>query len=460
VPIKNCKPLPETGAHFKFAIQFFPECMKIQLSQDCVKQELTRLVNDLEVKITSENRIINAVAYVCLVAHENPKSNHYDILDKKFNSIFPKHTDPLCAALSFIEKSPMYGVNYFEIKNKKKVNLLLGVDCFGLSIYRPNNRVEPISAFSWSELNKVSYVDTKFAITFIKEKSKEFIFEAKSTRVCDEMIKIIMGNHKRFMQRAEESKCAAEIKEAEKALGEIFVHEKKRLETQKESQMKYETTVDEMIKSGVIDDEKTQKCIKFEIHLVEESFSKIKGEMEKQIKEAHMMAEEERALKLKAEQELKKLTQVAEEMKSKISAEEEDKQKMMFLEAQRSREEERKRLEIERLNKTVKEFELKHQEDLKRMAELQKRPPTLPHETVLPISNSSISFEEAKKNKNDEILKNIKKVGTLMNSRCTKADVVSEQVEKFAQEGNSRFKTLQMLRKNNTRARIDEFESL
>ena len=34
----------------------------------------------------------------------------------------------------------MYGVNYFEIQNKKKTHLLLGVDALGLNVYEKKDR--------------------------------------------------------------------------------------------------------------------------------------------------------------------------------------------------------------------------------------------------------------------------------------------------------------------------------
>lgn len=34
----------------------------------------------------------------------------------------------------------MYGVNYFEIQNKKKTQLLLGVDALGLNVYEKQDR--------------------------------------------------------------------------------------------------------------------------------------------------------------------------------------------------------------------------------------------------------------------------------------------------------------------------------
>lgn len=37
--------------------------------------------------------------------------------------------------LKVVQDLEMYGVTYFEIQNKKKTELLLGVDALGLNIY-------------------------------------------------------------------------------------------------------------------------------------------------------------------------------------------------------------------------------------------------------------------------------------------------------------------------------------
>jgi hypothetical protein len=42
--------------------------------------------------------------------------------------------------LKITQDLEMYGVNYFDIKNKKGTGLLLGVDALGLNIYEKEDR--------------------------------------------------------------------------------------------------------------------------------------------------------------------------------------------------------------------------------------------------------------------------------------------------------------------------------
>ena len=58
----------------------------------------------------------------------------------------------------------MYGVNYFEIKNKKGTELWLGVDALGLNIYEKDDRLTPKIGFPWSEIRNISFNDRKFVI--------------------------------------------------------------------------------------------------------------------------------------------------------------------------------------------------------------------------------------------------------------------------------------------------------
>ena len=58
----------------------------------------------------------------------------------------------------------MYGVNYFEIKNKKQTELWLGVDALGLNIYEKEDRLTPKIGFPWSEIRNISFNDRKFVI--------------------------------------------------------------------------------------------------------------------------------------------------------------------------------------------------------------------------------------------------------------------------------------------------------
>ena len=61
----------------------------------------------------------------------------------------------------------MYGVNYFDIKNKKGTDLWLGVDALGLNIYEKDDKLTPKIGFPWSEIRNISFNDRKFVIKVI-----------------------------------------------------------------------------------------------------------------------------------------------------------------------------------------------------------------------------------------------------------------------------------------------------
>ncbi len=57
-----------------------------------------------------------------------------------------------------------YGITYYEVKNKKGTELVLGVDALGLNVYAKNNRLNPQINFPWSEINIISYESKNFVI--------------------------------------------------------------------------------------------------------------------------------------------------------------------------------------------------------------------------------------------------------------------------------------------------------
>lgn len=48
--------------------------------------------------------------------------------------------DAMMEYLKIAQDLEMYGVNYFEIKNKKGTDLWLGVDALGLNIYEKDDK--------------------------------------------------------------------------------------------------------------------------------------------------------------------------------------------------------------------------------------------------------------------------------------------------------------------------------
>lgn len=55
-------------------------------------------------------------------------------------SIFGPREDAMLEYLKIAQDLEMYGVNYFDIKNKKGTELWLGVDALGLNIYEKEDK--------------------------------------------------------------------------------------------------------------------------------------------------------------------------------------------------------------------------------------------------------------------------------------------------------------------------------
>lgn len=103
--------------------------------------------------------------------------------------------------LKIAQDLDMYGVNYFEIKNKKGTELYLGVDALGLNIYEKADKLTPKVGFPWSEIRNISFNDKKFVIKPIDKKSSDFIFYAPRLRINKRILALCMGNHELYMRR-------------------------------------------------------------------------------------------------------------------------------------------------------------------------------------------------------------------------------------------------------------------
>lgn len=103
--------------------------------------------------------------------------------------------------LKIAQDLEMYGVNYFEIRNKKGSELYLGVDALGLNIYEKNDRLSPKVGFPWSEIRNISFNDKKFVIKPIDKKANDFVFYAPRLRINKRILALCMGNHELYMRR-------------------------------------------------------------------------------------------------------------------------------------------------------------------------------------------------------------------------------------------------------------------
>lgn len=103
--------------------------------------------------------------------------------------------------LKIAQDLEMYGVNYFQIKNKRNTDLWLGVNALGLNIYERDNKLSPKITFPWNEIKNISFKDKKFVIKPLDKKAPDFVFYAPKIRVNKLILELCVGNHELFMRR-------------------------------------------------------------------------------------------------------------------------------------------------------------------------------------------------------------------------------------------------------------------
>ncbi|CAH0548833.1 unnamed protein product [Brassicogethes aeneus] len=103
--------------------------------------------------------------------------------------------------LKIAQDLDMYGVNYFPILNKKETDLWLGVTSVGLNIYEKENKLQPKTTFTWSEIRHISFDDKKFIIKTVEKNASNFVFFSQKVRMNKLILDLCMGNHDLFMRR-------------------------------------------------------------------------------------------------------------------------------------------------------------------------------------------------------------------------------------------------------------------
>ncbi|XP_026085263.1 radixin-like isoform X2 [Carassius auratus] len=111
--------------------------------------------------------------------------------------------DAMLEYLKISQDLEMYGINYFDIKNKKGTDLWLGVDALGLYIYGKEERLTPKIGFPWSEISNVLFDDKKFIIKPTDRKAPDFVFCASHQCMNKHIVELCKGNHELYLQRRE-----------------------------------------------------------------------------------------------------------------------------------------------------------------------------------------------------------------------------------------------------------------
>lgn len=408
--------------------------------------------------------------------------------------------------LKIAQDLEMYGVNYFEIKNKKGTELFLGVDALGLNIYEKNDKMTPRIGFPWSEIRNISFNDKKFVIKPVDRKAPDFVFFASRLRINKRILALCMGNHELYMRRRKTDSIEVQQMKAQ-AKEEKEMKEKERKALQKERQAR-EIAVKE--KNELLE----------RLNKLEEEANSARGALEEQkkftqdLEERRQNAEEARkrleAERLAAEEEQKKAmdrAQLESEEKQKIMLEAEEARRLAEEKAEEAR---LKAIEALNLEEELISANRKVEESQRKLADVTAKNLVSitqsngsnsslnhnHHQHTEKISQHSLSssnhledndndedddntrdnnvelrlneslppeqYREPAMDKNKKMKQQLEELRKHLDQnkdphKQTKEDVIHQENVK---EGRDKYKTLKQIRQGNTKKRIDEFESI
>ena len=95
-----------------------------------------------------------------------------------------------------------YGVQYFDVVNKKKTEVLLGVDALGINIYEKSNKLSPNISYPWSEISKIkTSSDNKIILMFTDRKAPKMTVTCVQPKMKHQIYHLVNGNHEMYKRR-------------------------------------------------------------------------------------------------------------------------------------------------------------------------------------------------------------------------------------------------------------------
>lgn len=515
----------ENPLQFKFRSKFFPEDVSEELIQDITQrlfflQVKEGILNDeiycppetavllasyaVQAKYADFNKEVHKSGYLAgdrllpqrvLEQHKLTKEQWED----RIQTWHEEHRgmlreDSMMEYLKIAQDLEMYGVNYFEIKNKKGTELWLGVDALGLNIYEHDDKLTPKIGFPWSEIRNISFNDKKFVIKPIDKKAPDFVFYAPRLRINKRILALCMGNHELYMRRrkpdtievqqmkaqAREEKHQKQLERAqlenEKKKRELAEKEKERIEHEKEELMERLRQIEEQtLKAQKELEDQTRRALE-----LEQERKRAKEEAERLEKERRNAEEAKAALAKQAEDQMKNQEQLAAEL-AEFTA------KIALLEDAKKKKEV-EATEWQHKAVTAQEDLEKTKEELKIVMTAPPPPPPPPPPFVVPQAENEHDDEQDENNaeasaellsegvtnhrseeeritetqKNERVKKQLQALSSeLAHARDETKKTVNDVIHaENVKAGRDKYKTLRQIRQGNTKQRIDEFEAM
>ncbi|XP_023600755.1 ezrin [Myotis lucifugus] len=287
----------ENPLQFKFRAKFYPEDVPEELIQDITQklfflQVKEGILSD-EIYCPPETAVLlGSYAVQAKFGDYNKEMHKSGYLSSE--RLIPQRDSAMLEYLKIAQDLEMYGINYFEIKNKKGTDLWLGVDALGLNIYEKEDKLTPKIGFPWSEIRNISFNDKKFVIKPIDKKAPDFVFYAPRLRINKRILQLCMGNHELYMRRrkpdtieVQQMKAQAREEKHQKQL------ERQQLETEKKRRETVEREKEQMMR------EKEELMLRLQDY--EQKTKKAEKELSDQIQRALQLEEERKRAQEEAE---------------------------------------------------------------------------------------------------------------------------------------------------------------
>ncbi|XP_054260904.1 moesin/ezrin/radixin homolog 1 isoform X3 [Macrosteles quadrilineatus] len=386
--------------------------------------------------------------------------------------------DAMMEYLKIAQDLEMYGVNYFEIRNKKGTELWLGVDALGLNIYEKDDKLTPKIGFPWSEIRNISFNDRKFIIKPIDKKAPDFVFFAPRVRINKRILALCMGNHELYMRRRKPDTIDVQQMKAqarEEKQAKQLQREKLQLEiAAREKAEKKQQEYEEKIKSMQDDLEKRQmdlEAAKEMIRRLEEQLRQLqaaKEELEQRQNELQAMMERleesknmEAAERAKLEEEIRAKQEEVSRIQTEVTEKDQETRRLQEeVEAAR-----KKQIEADALllaatttpqHHHVEENEQDENDDELPNGDVSKELDT--DDNIVDPVEERRTLAERNERLHDQ-LKMLKQ--DLAQSRDETKETAMDKIHREnVRQGRDKYKTLREIRKGNTKRRVDQFENM
>lgn len=384
--------------------------------------------------------------------------------------------DAMMEYLKIAQDLEMYGVNFFEIKNKKGTELWLGVDALGLNIYEREDRLTPKIGFPWSEIRNISFNDRKFVIKPIDKKAPDFVFFAPRLRINKRILALCMGNHELYMRRrkpdtievqqmkaqAREEKLAKQ-QEREKLQREIAAREQaERKQQEYEERLKAMQEEMERRQGQLVEAQETIRRLEEQLKRLQEAKEELEqrqNELQEMMERLEASKELEAAEKQKLEDEIRMKQDEVKRIQEEVQAKDEETRRLQEeVEEARRRQEEVTHAMVNANSTPAHHHLTDHDDDDE----------SVPNGHSQDLASGDIDYEDpvegmkTQAEKNERLQNQLRMLKQdLAESRDETKETTLDKIHKEnVRQGRDKYKTLREIRKGNTKRRVDQFENM